>query len=679
MRALLSNPWIGLVALLVVVAIAYAPGLAGDFHLDDANNLAMLGAFGGVHDATTFAYYLTSGFADPTGRPVSMLSYLIDARDWPAPARGFKVTNLGIHLANGVLLFVLIARLEKRLGGDRHGGWTALLAAGLWLAHPMWVSTTLYVVQRHAMLPVLFGLLALIAWDASWASARAADRRGSWLWGLLGTAGCISLAALSKPNGILIAPVGLVVAAIAYPRLESPAARSTSRQVLWIALGAPTLVCTIWLIAQFANGLDYQGSRPWTLAQRLLTEPRVLFDYLHQLLLPSPGDPARFSDTVEVSTGIFHPWSTALAIAGLAAALTVAVTTRKRMPRSAIAIAGFLVAHTMESGPVMLELAFEHRNYLPSLFLFWPLAHACCSMRGSQSLKVSVAITAISLLSWMTFVGAQRWGDPKWVSPHLEDYAMRSPRSAALHVERSLLAGGADAGRLAAQRMGQLHAGDLALAMLRVEVECLTGEVSLDAAANARRLLRQRVVSDLGLLQAWFSAMAEFAHTRRCAGLTADVFRGWVEAVLNNPRATVEPRYAQATLRVFGSWQLRGDDPAGIETLWRAVALAPRPDMVLLAAAALAEAGAYGPALDVLDRYPPRTSPRIPWTKGMPALHDEILHATGHWEREFRHLRGRILEDTPEPDPAIDGEPIHRPCQLPAKMDPATGVCLYPP
>src|SRR5690348_14370979 len=85
-----------LVALAAILALAwwaYHPGLSGDFLFDDFANLPALGATGPVDNWATFWRYITSGKADPTGRPLTLLTFLIDARNWPAAPYPFKVTN----------------------------------------------------------------------------------------------------------------------------------------------------------------------------------------------------------------------------------------------------------------------------------------------------------------------------------------------------------------------------------------------------------------------------------------------------------------------------------------------------------------------------------------------------------------------------------------------------------
>ncbi len=72
----------------------------GDFLFDDFGNLPTLGATGPVDNWPTFWRYLTSGIADPTGRPIALLSFLADAQNWPTDPYPFKRTNLLLHLIN---------------------------------------------------------------------------------------------------------------------------------------------------------------------------------------------------------------------------------------------------------------------------------------------------------------------------------------------------------------------------------------------------------------------------------------------------------------------------------------------------------------------------------------------------------------------------------------------------
>ena len=151
---LLGGGWL---VLFLIVAFAYWPGLKGPFVLDDFSTIIDLGRYGGVTDWDSFKAFVFGGHSGPTGRPLAMLSFLIDANNWPTDPWAFKRTNLIIHLFNGALLGVLITRILNVLDVDRTDArWIALISAACWLLHPFLVSTTLYAVQRMAQLSTIF-------------------------------------------------------------------------------------------------------------------------------------------------------------------------------------------------------------------------------------------------------------------------------------------------------------------------------------------------------------------------------------------------------------------------------------------------------------------------------------------------------------------------------------------
>ena len=150
-------PLLGWAMVLLFVVVAYWPGLAGPFLLDDFGTLPALGDYGGVVDWETFKAFVLGGTSGPTGRPLSLLTFLADANNWPAESLPFKRTNLFIHMLNGIALGVLMTFVLRCVGVEqRRIPWIALVSAAVWMLHPFLVSTTLYIVQRMAQLSTLF-------------------------------------------------------------------------------------------------------------------------------------------------------------------------------------------------------------------------------------------------------------------------------------------------------------------------------------------------------------------------------------------------------------------------------------------------------------------------------------------------------------------------------------------
>ena len=285
---------------MVITWLAYRPGLAGNFLFDDFANLPSLGAWGKIDHWDVFLRYVTSGQADITGRPVALLTFLLDARDWPADPVPFKLTNLLLHLCNGVLLALLLRRVSLYVaaaptpsaGAVRPAhAWAAVLGAALWMLHPLFVSTTLYVVQREAMLPATFVLCGLLGFVAGWERLQKGRR-----WGMLVMAASIvgftTLAVLSKANGALLPLFALLVEQILLKRHATPTIHQSGRYRLLrtVILVVPSALVGLGL-AKLAADILLNGMpaiRPWTLGQRLLTEGRIVTDYIAMLWRPQP-------------------------------------------------------------------------------------------------------------------------------------------------------------------------------------------------------------------------------------------------------------------------------------------------------------------------------------------------------------------------------------------------------
>ena len=432
MRRMLTGTAAAVLLLIVAIAatwFAYAPGLAGGFVFDDFGNLPAIGATGPVTDWSTFARYMTSGTAYSTGRPLAMLSFLLDARDWPAEPYPFKRTNVILHIGNGVILALLLMRLGRARDGGRTFTRTAAaasLTASIWLLHPLLVSTTLYVVQREAMLAgtcVLVGLHGWLTGRREYAGHVVAGR--VWLIGSLW--GMALVAVLAKANGCLLPVLALAIETTWLRTADGKSAEQRVHQAYkrtfsWLT-GLPLGIIMFGLayIGWRATSLGMSGVRLWTLPERLLTEPRVILDYCRLLFIPRAFTAGLFSDALNASTSLVQPWTTFPSIIALGLVIAAIPWLARHRPAIAAAIAFFLAGHLIESTNISLELYFEHRNYLPAMLAFWP---ACLWVSGADTgsnatprfhihvwMRAAIGLCATATLWVMTHANASVWGD----------------------------------------------------------------------------------------------------------------------------------------------------------------------------------------------------------------------------------------------------------------------------
>ena len=417
-------------ALLIVAVASYAPGLGGPLLLDDEVNLAPVGQWlEGEIGAGEVIFGNRSGLL---GRPVAMASFVATAAAFGTSVFAFKATNLAIHLLAGILVFILVRNLAAR---DRTLPVSvpalALGVSVVWLLHPMLVGTVLYVVQRMAMLSALFMLCALLAYIRGRSKLELGHSRSGVAWLFVGVPVFTMLAALSKENGLL-APLLCGVIEWAYFRPAGNARRPNAvRLFLSLFVFAPVACAVLLLVMKPGFYFDGYANRPFSPVERLLTQGRVLFDYVGSLLRPAGPEFSLFRDAYPVSTGLFTPWTTAAALAGWTGIVALAVRLRTRMPGFSAGVGIFLVGHSMESSLFPLLIYFEHRNYLPAVGLLLAVATLIAYAYGR--LKDSIArprllagagfAALVVVLAGAVFARALVWQDKEtMVQQSLETY-----------------------------------------------------------------------------------------------------------------------------------------------------------------------------------------------------------------------------------------------------------------
>ena len=330
---------------------------------------------------------------------------------------GLKSINVAIHIGCGVLLFYLARGLFAialpRLREDDLVLY-ALLAAALWLLAPLHVSTVLYTVQRMAQLSTLFALGALllfVRYRSQWARAGAsvADIIAAVLWlGLL-----VLLSVLSKENGILALWLMAVIEVTLFRGRWAGRESAPVRGLGWLALLAP--LALFLLLLALSPGIFVSGyaSRDFSLEERLLTQPRLLWRYLGWMVWPDINSMGFQHDDIPLSRGWLQPWTTLPALLGWLGALAVAGVLRRRTPLLLFALLFFLVGHFMESGVWPLEMVYEHRNYLPSVGVFIALAAVIVQL-GYRVAPSGIAVPVLALVaisSTLLFLRVYTWSD----------------------------------------------------------------------------------------------------------------------------------------------------------------------------------------------------------------------------------------------------------------------------
>lgn len=638
--------------LLALAYLVYLPGLSGAFLFDDFGNLPPMGDYGPITQAWQAWAWITSGFAGPTGRPISLASFLIDTRVWPAPPEAFKHTNVVIHLINGALLVGLSHALARGLGVDsRRAAWVAVLAAGFWLLHPFWVGTTLYIIQRMAMLAALFvfaGLWAFVHGRLQLAAGRPV--RG-YLWMSGGLALGTLLAVLSKENGALLPLLAWVIEAFVFDA-DNRALDRNGRGFIWwrrVFIYLPSSLLLAYLAYQLPMLFSSQTyGRDFTPGERLLTETRIVWGYLRQLWLPGLHDGGLFNDDIRVSTGLFFPLSTLFATIGLLGLIALAALARLAkapwLRAAGLAIAFYLVGQLLESSWLPLELMFEHRNYLPAGLMFLPLAvFLVQKTRPPVRWPIWLAVGIFAMFALFTFKRADLWGKPfaqalSWAQQHPD--SARAQSYLANFWEQT--GNYPEAERLLDAAFAK-HPDDLLVLANRAFVAC-----DMNSAPEGLRsaLLNLAQHGDLAQNVTGYQFDTFLGRLQTdCSVFGANFGMQLIDAALANPVVQSDPSAQRSLLHRRALFWLKAGHAAHAFDDMKTALLLPGtdPGSRLLMAAELASANQQALALKLLDAVPSPLAHISGWS--MPAINQRVLQAAGYFTDSEAHLRAQLAQD----------------------------------
>ncbi|MCS4503427.1 hypothetical protein NYO91_04970 [Arhodomonas aquaeolei] len=623
----------------------YASGANGSFLFDDYANLPAIGAYGGVTDLHSLIAYLTDGIAGPTGRPIALASFLIDAQNWPAPAHPFKQTNILIHLLNGILLAWLLIKLSKALGHqDQRASWIAFIAASLWLLHPLWVSTTLYVVQRMALLATFFTFAGLLLY----ACGRLAYARGARISGIITmSAGVLAgtcLATLSKENGVLLPLFAFILESTIFQRL--PLSKNRTFKI-WKALflWTPCILVISYLLLRLPEFAETAANnRPFTLGERLLTESRIIFEYTRLLVTPSLYTSGPFQDGYTISHDFFSPWTTPLATISVIVLPIFAWAFRRRTPGISTAILFFLGGHLLESTIVPLELYFEHRNYLPAALLAFPVAiWATAPNARTLLLRIStISLLLVTLSTLLTFRA------DLWAHPHEQAlvWARENPDSARSQVYAAMTLralGNTSESAEYMRHVAQRFPENAMVALNRLARSCEANTTTNEDVARAINALKNDRAA-ANLVTRMFSRLSTLSRDCQPYFGPSELDK-LISSLLKNKTLTKTTSGKQSALNLYGRIKLyMGDQKSAYNYFRKALHARPEPGLLLRQAALLGTDKRPCLALSLISDYKGRKHPSRSGAS-MRDLHKTWLLYTGYYEHELDRIKSLLHKE----------------------------------
>ncbi len=409
------------VAFLFLIALtvyfAFAPALTGPFMLDDEANI-----YGNqrlkITEITPYQLQQAASVA-PEGysyaRGLAFISFALNyyfSGEVFDPGV-FKVTNLVIHIFNAIIAFLTIRLVLRQFSSwtNNSASILALIIALAWACHPIQVSSVVYAVQRMTLVATTTVLLGCYLYAKFRCNSNQTRKEFIFL-----TIACTLLTAIGfhfKETALLL-PFYIFSLEILFSHTNNKEKKYLILISSPIALSS--LFGVIYLFINFGSFEDGYVYRNFTLEERTLSQTRILFFYLNQILIPDLSKYSLFFDNYPKSLSLLNPLTTlASSIAWAVIVISAAIGIfHKKLFVFSSTVAWFLGGHLMESTILHLELVFEHRNYLPSL---GPIALAITALSvGLKKISeknvvtVGLPVAVLATLLLLTSIRSSYWG-----------------------------------------------------------------------------------------------------------------------------------------------------------------------------------------------------------------------------------------------------------------------------
>lgn len=585
-NGLFSNPahWVFLGCCLLTL-IAYLPGLTGDYLFDDTVNILENRALD--IKSLDFKEISKAAFSTKSGslrRPVSMTSFALNRYFFGIEPFSYKLINLAIHLLTGLLLYWLTRqitdsyrRYRNRDFSPQLANWLPAIVCGLWLLHPLNLSSVLYIVQRMTSLSSLFMVGGLCLYLFGRRRILAGQHGLGWM--LAGLLGCGALAIFSKEIGVLLL-LYLLVVELSLFRFRDAQGRIDRTVTVFFAvcIALPLVSGLLYILANFDSFTNYAG-RDFSLAERLLTEARVLTFYLKLIVAPSITQLGLYHDDIVISTGLLTPPSTLVSLAFLSGLLLTGIILLRRQPLISLGILWFFAGHTLESTIIPLEIAHEHRNYLPGYGIILALSIAISAARLPKLVPIVRYIFPVVLataLAASTLIRSSQWSDninhAMYEARHHPESARAMFSAGRIHARLALKnhEPSIDAAYQYLERASQLDYTGIMPAVTMIKLSYLLDK---PVPAGLFEVTRQRL-ADYPLSASDIRSLLELAD---CMGNTCaippDIFEGIFSAALKNNNTHLLSAYGFYTINTLG------DLNSGLEIFEQVIELAPgNPD-----------------------------------------------------------------------------------------------------
>ena len=337
--------------------------------------------------------------------PITWLSHMADVSMFGMNPAGHHAINLVFHIANSVLLMLLLWLMTGSV-------WRSAMVAALFALHPLHVESVAWVAERKDVLSAFFGILTLMAYTHYVGESKVSGRKSKVWYGV--ALGLFALGLMSKPMLVTWPFVMLLLDFWPLNRVTIGGWQVTGKvwrrlvleKIPYFALALAS--CWVTVLAQRKDDAMASIDAIPVLA-RLANATTSYVQYLAKFFWPQ-----NLSAIYPLQTDI-EPWSVIACFMALLCITILAWRARATSPFLLVGWLWFLGTLVPVIGLVQVgSQAFADRyTYLPLIGIMisaiWFAGKSAEKLRFSKITNLVISICVLSLLSWRTTVQIPVW------------------------------------------------------------------------------------------------------------------------------------------------------------------------------------------------------------------------------------------------------------------------------
>ena len=376
-----SSAWL-LLGLIVAAGLAvYWNSLGNPFLFDDRPTIAD-NPF--IRSLSTF-WHTDKGSA-LTGRPIVGFTFALNYALGGLDVLGYRLVNLGLHLACGLLLFGVVRRslnlpsMRARFGAASNG--IALAVGLIWIVHPLNTEVVDYLTQRTESMMAVSYLLTM------YAAVRSLESIRPLVWQAIAVLACAIGMLCKEP--MITAPLMVVLFDMVFG-FSSVIDAFKRRWPFYLGLAA-TWIFVAYSVSsasrELSGGYATTHVSAWSY---LLNQSAVITHYLELVVWPQ-------------RLVAYYGWSLPATVSGvlpnllfIGACLAAAVLLFIRRPRLGFLALWFFVtlAPTSSFAPIAAEVGADRRMYVPLMGLVTLLVVAGWLLLERRAVRAFAALILI--------------------------------------------------------------------------------------------------------------------------------------------------------------------------------------------------------------------------------------------------------------------------------------------